>query len=172
MTFVERYPHVKFKCPQFTNLWGNPTIGGGTGGGAFTEIGDGVTIGRNCSISAYVFICPGVTIEDDCFIGPGTVFTNDKRPPGRKEDWGKTLVRRGASIGARVVILPGITIGEGAMVGAGSVVTKDVQPGMTVVGVPARAVLGQKQRDKLDAILQHAKDTEERFLEGLNEGRR
>mgnify|MGYP001617910096 CR=1 FL=1 len=110
-----------------------------------------------------MFLCAGVTIEDDCFIGPGVTFTNDKRPPGRKEDWGKTLVKRGASIGARAVILPGVTIGEGAMIGAGSVVTRDVMPGMTVAGVPARAVLGQRVKDKLDAILEHAKQTEERL---------
>ena len=122
------------------NLYGC-TIGEHTIVGAFTEIGEGVHIGNNCKIEAHCFIPPGVTIEDRVFIGPGTIFCNDKYPRVEGEwEIRKVIVKRGASIGARCVILPGITIGSDAMVGAGSVVTKDVVPYSVVAGVPARKI--------------------------------
>jgi UDP-2-acetamido-3-amino-2,3-dideoxy-glucuronate N-acetyltransferase len=36
------------------------------------------------------------------------------------------------------VYLPGVTIGADALVAAGSVVTRDVEPGMIVMGRPAK----------------------------------
>ncbi len=45
-------------------------------------------------------------------------------------------------IGGGAIILPGINIGNDAIVGAGSVVTRDVPAGATVVGNPARIVVG------------------------------
>lgn len=43
-------------------------------------------------------------------------------------------------IGSGAIVLPGVTIGENSVIGAGSVVTKDVEPGVVVVGNPARVV--------------------------------
>ena len=98
-------------------------------------IGKKVWIGRNCKIQAFAFIPDGVMMGHNVFIGPGVVFTNDKRPPSDKLS--ETVVKYGASIGANATILPGITIGHDAMVGAGSVVTKDVPDGETWIGNPA-----------------------------------
>jgi maltose O-acetyltransferase len=39
-----------------------------------------------------------------------------------------------------VTLLPRVVIGEGALVGAGAVVTKNVEPGVVVVGNPARVI--------------------------------
>jgi UDP-perosamine 4-acetyltransferase len=89
---------------------------------AATEVGDGTIVNTNASIDhdgrigAFVHVAPGaaigggVTIGDLAFVG----------------------------IGAR--ILPGLTIGAGARIGAGAVVIDDVEPGVTVVGVPARVI--------------------------------
>lgn len=124
------------------NLY-NCVIGEDCNIGAFVEIG-GAVLGNRVSIAAHCFIPPGVTIEDDVFVGPSTVFANDRHPPSRKSgrvpDWQpeKTLVKRGASIGAGACILPGVTIGEGARIGMGAVVTKDVPPDATWVGIPAQ----------------------------------
>lgn len=101
-------------------------------------IGKNVKIGLRVRIEAHSFLPEGITIEDDCFIGPHVVFTNDKYPPGPKEGWLLTVVKRGASIGANCTIVCGATIGEGAMVGAGSVVTRDIPAGELWYGNPAR----------------------------------
>ena len=47
-------------------------------------------------------------------------------------------------IGRGVTILAGTNIGDGATVGANAVVTRDVPAGMTVVGIPARAIRGSR----------------------------
>jgi len=101
-------------------------------------IGRHVVIGHRVKIQAFCYIPEGVTIEDDVFLGPRVTLTNDKYPPGIKEDWLPTLIKKGASIGASVTIVCGITIGEHAMIGAGSVVTKDVPAGELWHGNPAR----------------------------------
>jgi serine O-acetyltransferase len=46
----------------------------------------------------------------------------------------------GAFIGAGARVLGGITLGDGCLVGANAVVVHDVEPGATVVGIPARPV--------------------------------
>jgi acetyltransferase-like isoleucine patch superfamily enzyme len=125
------------------NVYESAKIGPSTKLGAFTEIGHKVSIGENCSIGCGVFIPENVIIEDNVFIGPHTVFTNDKYAPSKGE-WRKeppTVVESGVSIGANSTILPNLTIGRNAKIGAGSVVTKDVEPDTTVVGNPARRII-------------------------------
>lgn len=122
-------------------VWIAPTaqIGDGTSVGNFTEIGDEAIVGNNCKIQAFVFIPKGVVIGNEVFIGPNTVFTNDRYP--KCSDYGlfqKTIIEDGVAIGAGSVIRCGVTIGRGAVIGAGSVVTHDVPPGETWYGNPAR----------------------------------
>lgn len=70
------------------------------------------TVGEFCTIGPGARICGDVEIGDRCYIGAGAVISNTAQ------------------------------VGDGATVGAGSVVTPGqiVEPGSTVVGVPARAV--------------------------------
>ena len=51
---------------------------------------------------------------------------------------GGVIVGDDALIGTGAQVLQYVTIGAGATVGAGAVVTKDVEPGSTVVGIPAK----------------------------------
>ncbi len=137
-------------------------VGAGTRIWAFAHVLSGARIGRDCNVCDHVFIeddvtigndvtvkngvliFDGVTIEDEVFIGPGTVFTNDRVPrvssPRQPPTLLPTVVRRGASIGANVTVLCDLTIGARAFVAAGSVVTGDVPPHALVMGNPARRV--------------------------------
>lgn len=64
-------------------------------------------------------------------------------PEKRKAGWESAkpiYIQNNVWIGSGAIVLPGVTIGENSVVGAGSVVTKDVEPGVVVVGNPARVV--------------------------------
>ena len=73
-------------------------------------VGHDTTIGRLVTLSPGVHVSGRVTIEDEVFVGSGAV------------------------------IIERVRIGKGAVIGAGAVVTRDVPPGVTAVGVPAKAV--------------------------------
>ena len=137
------------------------SVGSGTRIWAFAHVMLGAIVGADCNICDHSFleagavvgnrvvlknhtiVFEGVTLEDDVFVGPNTVFTNDRNPRVQSmqaSPWRlrPTTVRCGASIGASSVIVCGVTIGAHAVVGAGSVVTKDVPAYALVFGNPAR----------------------------------
>ena len=84
--------------------------------GEFTIIGAGSSISHDARVGAYNFLSPGLRvagfgrIEDDCDTGLNTC------------------------------ILAEVTMGTGSVSGAGAVLIRSVDPGDTVVGVPARSV--------------------------------
>ena len=73
-----------------------------------TTIGHEATIGRGCVINPSCNISGGVVLGDGVLVGTGAQ------------------------------VLQYLTVGEGATVGAGAVVTTNVEPGVTVVGAPAK----------------------------------
>lgn len=89
---------------------------------AAARVGDGVIVNTNASVDH------DCDVGDFVHIAPAAVLG------------GSVVVGAGALVGIGSRVLPGITIGEGATVGAGAVVIRDVPPGVTVVGVPARAL--------------------------------
>ncbi len=117
--------------------------------GDLTIIGRGVavenqvTIGIRCKIETGAYITAMSTLGDYCFVAPEVTFTNDNyvgRSEERFKHFGGVSMQRGARVGANATVLPGIIIGEDALVAAGSVVTRNVEPGMVVMGSPARPV--------------------------------
>lgn len=84
--------------------------------GDHTHLNVGCVIQHDSMIGEFVQFSPGVFVNGDCTIGDD-VF-----------------------LGTGAIITRGCEVGEGARVGAGAVVLDDVEPGATVVGVPARIV--------------------------------
>ena len=82
--------------------------------GAHTHLNPNATIGHDSVLEAYVSVNPGAIISGAC------------------------LVEEGSLVGAGAVVLQQRRVGAGAVVGASACVTRDVEPGATVMGVPAR----------------------------------
>ena len=87
--------------------------------GRHTQLHVNATIGHDSVLADFVSVYPGATVS-------GNVHLAD-----------------GVTIGTGANVLPGLTVGAGAFVGAGAVVTADVEPGITVVGVPAEPLRQQ-----------------------------
>ena len=98
-------------------------------------INPGAVLAGAVEIGNHVMICPGVVlghearVGDHCILAPGAILS------------GLTQVEPGCYIGTRAVIRQNLTIGAGALIGMGAVVVANVQPGTSMVGVPARPVL-------------------------------
>ena len=90
----------------------------------FIDHGAGVVIGETSEIGDDVLLYQGVVLG-------GTTSEKKKRHP---------TIGNNVVIGSGAVALGAITIGDGARIGSGSVVIKSVLPGVTVVGIPGRAV--------------------------------
>lgn len=81
------------------------------------EIGDNSIIGGNATVIGHVF--------EDYYL-----------------KLKKVVIGKNVTIGLNSVVMPGCVIGDGAVVAAGAVLVKDtiVEPGDTVVGIPAESV--------------------------------
>jgi len=112
------------------------------------EIHPGATIGRRFFIDHGMGVVIGETsdIGDDVLLYQGVVLggtTHEKRK--RHPTLGNNVV-----VGAGATLLGAITIGDDSRIGAGAVVVQNVPPGATVVGVPGRAVTGERPAEVLE----------------------
>ena len=119
------------------------------------EIHPGARIGRRFFIDHGMGVVIGETteIEDDVLIYQGVVLGGVSRERSKRHP---TIGRR-VVIGAGAILLGPIKVGAGAKIGAGSVVINDVPASATVVGVPARAMLGKITRHVSGVELDHNK---------------
>lgn len=99
-----------------------------------------IRFGDGVRVMSHVYIPSRTWVGDRVFIGPGTIFLNE-RMPGRVD---QPPTPRGATIeddvliGGGCTILPGVTIGERSFIAAGTLVTKDIPPRSLVMGRPGR----------------------------------
>ena len=95
----------------------------------FIDHGVGCVIGETTIIGDDVTLYQGVTLG-------GVTLAPEKRHPTLED---------GVIVGAGAKVLGPFTVGAGARIAANAVVLKEVPPGVTVAGVPARAMQSRVQ---------------------------
>lgn len=100
----------------------------------FVCLTSNIRIGQHFHANIYSYIC------HDCIIGDFVTFAPNVHCNGN------VVIEDHAYIGAGAMIKQGkpgvpLVIGKNAVVGMGAVVTKSVEPGVTVVGNPARPLI-------------------------------
>lgn len=99
-----------------------------------------VKIGHGCKINVNTTIHHEAKLGNFCTVAPGAFIL------------GKVEIEDGAYIGAGAIIRQRCKIGKGAVIGAGAVVVCDVPPGITVVGVPAKALVKEPVAKRTDLV--------------------
>jgi sugar O-acyltransferase (sialic acid O-acetyltransferase NeuD family) len=110
------------------------------------------TLGVGCLVFRSAFIGDGARLGDHVFMSPnalishhGVVKDGATLSPGATLCGGSSL-GSGAYAGAGSIVKDGVRVGAGAVLAVGSVVVRDVEAGATVIGNPARSVLGRARR--------------------------
>lgn len=94
-----------------------------------------VTIGKQCILNS------SCTVDHECELGDGVHIMGGACVAGRVK------IGNYSTIGTNATILPDIHIGKNVIIGAGAVVTKDVEDNCVMVGIPARFLRKNTNRD-------------------------
>jgi serine O-acetyltransferase len=107
------------------------------------EIHPGAKIGRRCFIDHGMGVVVGETsqVGDDVTLYQGVTLGGTSLEKGKRHP----TIEDGVIIGSGAQVLGPLVVGEGARIGANAVVLQDVPQGTTMVGIPAKIVMG---RDK------------------------
>jgi serine O-acetyltransferase len=110
------------------------------------EIHPGATIGRRVFIDHGMGVVIGETavIGDDCTLYHGVTLGGTSWQKGKRHP----TLEAGVIIGAGAKVLGPITLGAGAKVGSNAVVVKDVPAGATAVGIPARILAAEIEKER------------------------
>lgn len=113
------------------------------------EIHPGATIGRRVFIDHGMGVVIGETavIGNDCTLYHGVTLGGTSWNKGKRHP----TLEQGVVIGAGAKVLGPIVIGKGAKIGSNAVVVKDVPENATAVGIPAR-ILEQESNKQRDAM--------------------
>ncbi|MGB8481133.1 MAG: hypothetical protein WCE63_20185 [Acidobacteriaceae bacterium] len=99
----------------------------------------GVIATVNVVFESFAMVNLSCTIGHEARIGKGSVLNPCVNISGGAR------VGAGVLVGTGAQILEDIVIGDSAIVGAGAVVNKNVEPGTTVVGIPAKPIVRKIQ---------------------------
>jgi acetyltransferase EpsM len=102
--------------------------------GAGAMILAGAIVGPRAVVGMGVIVNHAASVDHDCRVGEHVNIS-----PGARLG-GCVQMEREVFVGLNASVLPGVRVGEAAVIGAGAVVTRDVEPGTTVIGVPARPI--------------------------------
>ncbi len=128
---------AKFAAAQWTPatlVHPSAVIGSAARLGAGSIICSGVQVSTNVTLGDLVHLNPNATIGHDANLGdfvsvnPAAIIS------------GEVTIDPVVLVGAGAVVLQGLQVGTGATIGAAACVTGSVEPGLTVVGVPARSI--------------------------------
>ena len=102
------------------------------------EIHPGARIGRRFFVDHGMGVVIGETAEigDDVTLYQGVTLGGVSLDPGKRHP----TLGNGVIVGAGAAVLGPFTVGDGARIGSNAVVLKEVPAGVTVVGIPARAM--------------------------------
>jgi serine O-acetyltransferase len=100
-----------------------------------------ISIGDPVIVEPGIYVVHGQVVLDGLVrIGAGTVLGPFVTIGLRAGDFNGPTLERGVQVGTGAKIIGPVRVGAGAKIGANAVVVNDVEPGATVVGVPARPV--------------------------------
>ena len=101
--------------------------------GEGTVVFAGAVVQPEARLGAHVVVNTAASVDHECVVGDLAQIAPGARLAGNVH------VDEGAFVGIGASVVQGRRIGAWSTVGAGAVVVRDVPPGVTVVGVPARA---------------------------------
>ena len=102
--------------------------------------GDNVIIEMGTAIHTNSKIGNNVFLGGEALIGHHNIIGDHVLVGGNVSFGGSVIVEDYVSLGVGASIKPGIRLGKGSVIGVGAAVIKDVEPGSTVVGVPAKPI--------------------------------
>ena len=132
LQLLERCTQSGFELPVIVHrsaaVSAQASIGAGSVVFAQSAVNPGATLGRGCIVNT------GATIDHDCQLEDGVHACPGAHLAGAVHAGARTWIGVGACV------KQGVSIGSDAFIGAGAAVVADVNSGMTMVGVPARAL--------------------------------
>jgi len=126
---TERYTGVQWATVVHATAWISPNAKLENG----TVVLAGAVVNTGAHVLGHAIVNSAAVVEHDVVIGAGSHVA-----PGAVIGGG-THVHEHAFIGLGARVRDHIEVGAGAVVGMGAVVVESIEPGATVVGIPARA---------------------------------
>jgi sugar O-acyltransferase (sialic acid O-acetyltransferase NeuD family) len=131
---LERSPNARFATLVHPNtvaatdpLYGDQAL----------KIGPGVVVAAGNLMTTNIRLGSHAHLNLDCTVGHDTVIEEFVTISPGVHISGNVHVEAGAFIGTGASLIEGVRIGRDAVVGAAACVIRDVDPGTTVVGIPA-----------------------------------